>query len=328
MSSVDVVVPCYRYAHFLEHCVRSVLDQSGVQVRVVVIDDASPDNTAEVAEGLVRRDPRVHFIRHGVNLGHISTYNEGLAWASADYALLLSADDYLLPGALERVVTVLDAHPDTAFAYGNALELADDDPQREARTIGANHDPGFAVVSGAQFIALSGARNVVPTPTAVVRTLHQHAVGGYRPELPHSGDLEMWLRLATRGQVAILNADLAVYRRHSANMSSAYYLNSRLPDLKHRLQAIESFFAGAGRTLPQAGRAHRRMQRLLAREALNLASEAFNTDDTGALDALRRFAGALDPLAYVSPSAIKLAAKLWLGPRGWSALRGLRARWF
>ena len=41
------------------------------------------------------------------------------------------------------------------------------------------------------------------TPSAIVRTSAQHRVGGYRPELPHSGDLEMWLRLAAVGSVAI-----------------------------------------------------------------------------------------------------------------------------
>ncbi|WP_253075319.1 MULTISPECIES: glycosyltransferase [unclassified Bradyrhizobium] len=57
MSSVDVVVPCFRYGRFLRECVGSVLTQSGPELRVLIIDDASPDNTAEVAEELVCSDP-------------------------------------------------------------------------------------------------------------------------------------------------------------------------------------------------------------------------------------------------------------------------------
>lgn len=64
-SSVDVVVPCYRYGHFLRQCVESVLSQASVDVRVLIIDDASPDNTAEVASALASMDPRVYFVRHG-----------------------------------------------------------------------------------------------------------------------------------------------------------------------------------------------------------------------------------------------------------------------
>lgn len=89
MSSVDVIVPCYRYGHFLRQCVESVLNQSMRNVRVLIIDDTSPDNTAEVAAELAKEDPRVTFVRHSVNKGHIATYNEGIDWASSEYMLIL-----------------------------------------------------------------------------------------------------------------------------------------------------------------------------------------------------------------------------------------------
>jgi hypothetical protein len=53
----------------------------------------------------------------------------------------------------------------------------------------------WQVLSGLEFITLSGARNIAPTPTAVVRTRLQKELGGYPPELPHAGDFEMWLWL-------------------------------------------------------------------------------------------------------------------------------------
>src|SRR5580692_6786433 len=111
LSRIDVIVPCYNYGRFLDQCVNSVLGQVGVDVRVLVIDDASPDNTAEIAAALAREDPRVNVVRHNKNKGHIKTYNEGIEWASADYMLLLSADDYLLPGALARATKLMNAHP-------------------------------------------------------------------------------------------------------------------------------------------------------------------------------------------------------------------------
>ena len=55
MSSVDVVVPCYRYGHYLRQCVQSVLDQSVRDVRVLILDDASPDDTEEVGRALATR---------------------------------------------------------------------------------------------------------------------------------------------------------------------------------------------------------------------------------------------------------------------------------
>ena len=69
MASVDVVVPCYRYGRYLRQCVRSVLDQEGANIRVLVIDDASPDETALIGTALATEDSRVTFRRHAVNQG-------------------------------------------------------------------------------------------------------------------------------------------------------------------------------------------------------------------------------------------------------------------
>ena len=93
MSRVDVIVPCYNYARYLPACAGSALDQPGVDVRVLVIDDCSPDDTPAVGKKLAAEDARVEFRRHEQNKGHIETYNEGIEWASGDYVLLLSADD-------------------------------------------------------------------------------------------------------------------------------------------------------------------------------------------------------------------------------------------
>ncbi len=77
MPSVDVIIPCYRYADFLAESVGSVLATEGCDVRVLILDDASPDHTPAVAEALRKADSRVEYVRHATNRGHIATYNEG-----------------------------------------------------------------------------------------------------------------------------------------------------------------------------------------------------------------------------------------------------------
>src|SRR5439155_9400933 len=140
MNCVDVLVPCYNYARFLERCVCSVLSQHGTGVRVLIIDDASTDNTPEVGQRLAALDSRVEFRRHEVNQGHIATYNEGLlSWASAAYCLVLSADDALTSGALARAVRLLNRHPEVGMTYGRALVIGDESvvnsPKRTLLTI-------------------------------------------------------------------------------------------------------------------------------------------------------------------------------------------------
>jgi|SRR6516162_2614474 glycosyltransferase involved in cell wall biosynthesis len=319
MSSIDVVVPCYRYGHFLRECVESVLAQKDVKVRILVIDDASPDNTAEVATKLTTQSSRVTFVRHATNKGHIATYNEGIDWASADYYMILSADDYLLPGALRRSTELMKVHPEVGFAYGRAITLDD-----RCTTFPDSVDDlnaGWQILPGLEFIKLSGVQNKVATPTAVVRTELQKRLGGYRPELPHTGDLEMWLRLAAHGAVGISDANHAVYRQHGSNMSMRYYGNNRLRDLQQRQAALDCFLQHCSDVLPNAPQLHRRLFRLLGCEALQFAGAAFNAGELEASEQLSDFAFSVCPKVRRSALRIKLACKRGLGLRAWRVLR-------
>jgi glycosyltransferase involved in cell wall biosynthesis len=148
---VKVIVPCYGYAHLLEGCVRSVLDQDGVDVAVLIVDDVSPDETPAVGKRLAGEDFRVTYRRNARNLGLIGTANEGLEWAEdSDYVILLSADDRLTPGSIGRAVAVMEEHPEVGLVYGHAQYFEDDEHLPEVRT-----DPrGTRVQSGREWIRL------------------------------------------------------------------------------------------------------------------------------------------------------------------------------
>lgn len=319
MSTVDVITPCYRYARFLRQCVESVLEQSLRDVRVLIIDDASPDDTSEVASQLAQEDSRVEVVRHPTNKGHIAAFNEGIEWACAKYLLVLSADDYLLPGALARAVELMDAHADVGFTFGRQLTLRDgDDAETVARA--ASSDPGSRILDGLAFIERSGSRNLVPTPTVVVRTELQKRVGGYRRELPHSGDMEMWLRLAAHARVGILDAHQAVYRRHGDNMSVAVMARSMLPDLEQRKAALDSFLDSCSDALPNAAELRRRLFASLGRDAIRYASVAFNAGDLDACGRISHFALAAAPEVRRSLPWLRLVCKRRLGPGAWNML--------
>jgi len=320
MSSVDVVVPCYRYGRFLRQAVESVLNQQGPKVRVLIINDASPDGTAAVAAELAAEDVRVTVIDHAANRGHIDTYNEGIAWASADYMLILSADDYLLPGALERAARLLDSNPEVGLTFGDDIVTYDAEDVREIprRRVKAP----WRIMTGPEFVRLSGSYNIVSTPSAIVRTALQKRVGGYRPALPHAGDMEMWFRFAAHGSVGQLHAYQAVYRRHTGNMSSAYYQSrGRMPDLEQRRDVLDSFFATCGFEPSLIRELRGRAMRSLACHAVALAGEAYLDDKMDDSRKLTEFALAIDPRAKMSGQWAKLMLKRLLGSRLWRVVR-------
>jgi glycosyltransferase involved in cell wall biosynthesis len=274
MSSVSVVIPCYRYGHFLQDAVTSVLDdQEGVDVRVLIIDDASPDDSAEVARKIAARDPRVEVIVHAANKGNIATYNEGLLeWAEGDYCLVMSADDRLTPGALRRARDLLDAHPSVGFVYGRSLWYMDGAPLPTART----KVRGWSVWPGPWWLErrFRQAENPVTTPTLVVRTSLQKRVGGCDPRLPQAADMEGCMRLAANADVGFIRgADQAYYRLHEQNMSKAV---SALMDLRQRRSVFEVVLDRYSERLPDAERLSDIVHRQLGREALWAAGRVYD----------------------------------------------------
>jgi hypothetical protein len=232
--------------------------------------------------------------------------------------MLLSADDYLLPGALNKSAKLMDTHPTVGFTFGQAIMLNDED---RLKPTGSNESElNWRILSGSDFINLSGARNIVPTPTAVVRTELQKRVGCYRPELPHSGDMEMWLRLAAHSDVASTASLLAVYRQHSGNMSLGYYEQSWLPDLRQRRAAIDCFLKDCWDVLPNAAEIHCNLSQLLAYDIVKFASSAFNCGEMDLSERLSNFAIEVYPGIKLSMPWTKLACKKWLGVTAWNAM--------
>jgi glycosyltransferase involved in cell wall biosynthesis len=274
MASVDVVVPCYNYGRFLRACVGSVLAQEGVAVRVLVIDDCSTDDSADVGRALAAEDPRVTFRRHERNRGHTATYNEGLEWVAGDYCLLLSADDLITQGALSRAVGVMEQHPQVGMTYGEVVRTAAPD----FSSVPAPGAYETVVHTGPDFVeaCCRACSNLVETATAVVRTTIQKRVGGYRPELPHSCDLEMWLRCASVSSIGCVKVPQGFYRRHASNMSHNYVNRKDYDQVK---AAFDFFFAGPGSRLADGPRLAELARRGFAVQAFYLANDAFNAGD-------------------------------------------------
>jgi GT2 family glycosyltransferase len=304
----------------LRECVESVLSQENVDVRVLIVDDCSPDNTADVGKQLAALDRRVEFRRHTANQGHISTYNEGIDWACADLFLLLSADDYLAPGALSRASKLFATDPDISFVFGNAFLLFDDNTRQALEPFGGEFPSGTAILPCLEFVKAMKGQNIVPTPTAVVRTSAQKQVGGYRHDLPHAGDMAMWLRLSAEGPAGFVNATQAVYRMHSQNMSRSYS-SARLPDVQQRRAAIEHFLEQSAAKLTDPASFRKILFESLGRNAAYQASEALNEGDLETSRRLSELAKELHPGVWRTSSWLRLLLTRAVGPRAWRLLR-------
>jgi len=277
MSRVDVVMPCYNYGKFLADCVAGALDdQPGTDVRVLIIDDASQDDSAEIAHKLAAADDRIDVIVHPVNQGHIATFNEGLLdWADGDYCILISADDKLAPGALRRAADLMDARPEVGFVYGNVIQFNDGDELPPART--TSRPP--TIWPGRQWLEqrFREAHTCVFSPEVIIRTSVQHQAGGYNPDLYHTSDVEMWMRLAVYADVGFVHADQAYKRSHGTMMSGVV---DDLMHLRQRRAAYEAVLKRYDEMLPNAAELSEMVHRELAKEALWVAARAYDRRQT------------------------------------------------
>ena len=236
MASVDVVIPNYNYARFLPDCVRSALAQDVDDLRVVIIDNASSDNSVDVARRLADEDPRVELVCHETNKGQNGSFNKAIDLARADYFMILCSDDLLAAGALSRAVDFLEEHPEAILAIGPETNV-------ESHLSRSNDGPvSWDIVDGEQFIEkccrLLG--HGFGFGAMLVRTGAQKEAGHYSASLPYTDDLEMLLRLAHLGAVAETDAPLGVRREHETNMSKLY-CNTKIRDLREREAAFRGF---------------------------------------------------------------------------------------
>lgn len=324
MTSVDVVVPSYNYAHYLPGCIESLFNQEGLNVRVLILDDASTDDTPDVAARLVSQYPHLEYRRHSRNTGHIATYNEGLlGWAVAPYVLLISADDLLAPGALKRAVGQMERDQGIGMVCGMALlfESQDDIARAPTARSGSLPDgPDVQIFPTAQLLLHCVRGNPIATPTVVVRTELQRAVGPYAPELPHTGDMEMWMRFAVTSEIAVTRFVQAYKRLHMGNMSKGYFA---VRDLRERCKAIEYAFARDSQAYARHGLSRGYARRTMADDALWLASAFIDAGDREPARDCLNFAVELWPAIVKSTAWRKTRLKLRLGPRLWEEFRSV-----
>ncbi|MCI0669448.1 MAG: glycosyltransferase, partial [Myxococcaceae bacterium] len=328
-------VPCYKYAHYLRECVESILTQPGVDLRVLIIDDASPDDTPQVAARLVAEDPRVEYRRHTINRGHIATFNEGLEWVSeSDYAVLLSADDLLTPGALQRAARLMDREPEVGFVYGGVVAFEADQPRPQPRTPAG--ECAYRIYSGMDWVraACSKGGTGLTSPEVVVRTALQRRLGGFRTTLSHAGDQEMWMRFAIHAPVGeVLDADQAFYRLHASNMHRQQY--GFVEQLRQMKGAFDTVFQEQGDRIPQREEPEYLLHRALALQALWHLCYLYDWGGASPAHAeeLERFIGTLHRPSYADAEFMRVyvryCIKKLLGPRLcaslWAWRRSLRS---
>jgi cellulose synthase/poly-beta-1,6-N-acetylglucosamine synthase-like glycosyltransferase len=252
---VSVIIPTFNRAALLPAAVESAL-AAGDDLEVIVVDDASEDETPRVCAGL----PRIRYLRLGRNTGVAGARNAGVLASRAEFVTALGDDDLRLPGSLDAQARLLEASPEAAFCYGRVL-VADARREQSASEVMPARCP-----AGDIFWELLE-QNFVPDLSVVARRDKLVEIGLFNPELSGAEDWDMWLRLSERWHVAAVEEPVAIYRR--AHASSGQMCSDSI-NIYRRMLRVQKTALGRSR----ARAAPRGARRRACRRLLDLAYEA------------------------------------------------------
>jgi len=209
---VSVIVPCHNLAKYLPDALRSVMQQTFNDWECIIVDDASTDNTPNVAEEYVRLEPRISYVRTPENFGLARALNFGHAHARGKYVLNLDADNMLPENALAVLVNALDTHRDLHVVYGGLDTVAED---------GSNQRPNAFPYERFDWYAQMAHLNQLHSSAMMRREVIEQSAG-YRERQWRAEDAEFWCRVSSFGfNIARVTSEPTLIYRWRADSKSA-----------------------------------------------------------------------------------------------------------
>ncbi|AKQ44832.1 hypothetical protein TH63_03060 [Rufibacter radiotolerans] len=202
---VSVIIPCYNQGRFLPKAIESVLRQSYRRTEVVVVNDGSSDQTEEIAKAY----PGVTYV-YQKNQGLPSARNTGIVNSKGEFLLFLDSDDWLYPKGIEASVQALLAQPEAAFVSGTFDAFYMDEHAIKE---------GMVPVTDNHYCQLLQGNYIGMVATVLFRRKVLEEFW-FNPALKNCEDYDLYLRIAREYPVYHHLQKIAVYRFHSANMSS------------------------------------------------------------------------------------------------------------
>ena len=198
MELVSIIMPAYNSARFIRESIGSVLAQTYTDWELLIVDDGSTDNTAEIIASF--QDERIHMMRNELNLGAALSRNKALREAKGKYIAFLDADDLWLPEKLEKQLAFMQQNG-YAFTFTDYRIINEDGtPQNKIL-----HMP--ASLTYRQYCC----NTAIGCVTVMI---DKHMTGPFEmPDIRSSHDMGLWLQIMKRGFTAYsLPECLASYR--------------------------------------------------------------------------------------------------------------------
>jgi glycosyltransferase involved in cell wall biosynthesis len=215
---VTVIAACYNHVRFVVECLESIRNQTYRNIQLVIVDDASTDESVGPIEAWVDRyGVDCVLIKHEKNRGVCKTLNEGLALAAGKYVTGIATDDVWMPDKIELQVRRMEELPeDVGVIYSDALLIDEAGHARPGRFIEAHRK--FAVMPEGHIFPTLLEGNFIAVTTALIRRSCLDVVGLFDEDLLYE-DYDFWLRLSQHYKFVFSDVISAKYRIVSTSMT-------------------------------------------------------------------------------------------------------------
>lgn len=273
---VDVLLPVFNGAATITEAIESIRRQSITELRIIIIDDGSTDDTPEILSAFARRDRRIKVLSTP-NGGIVGALNTGLVQCEAEFVARQDADDISDPSRLMWQLEYLRSHATCVAVSGAARHI----------------DEHGRFLGNIQYFPPPDHADPCWTPSREPSLLHPFlmarragllAIGGYR-YVPHSEDTDLYWRLLERGTLHNLSVPIGDYRMHAGSISGESIVGGRIIALGSQLAGLSALRRRTGRTdicFPRdAPRRYREAQTMS--RIFELGRRQLNKDEAGYL---------------------------------------------
>ena len=222
MSTLSVLVPNYNHGQFVERTLRDFLHQTRRPDAVVVLDDASTDESTEVLHRIAAEEPRVRVVHNERNLGAVATMDRLLRMADTDYVYLGGADDRVHPELFERALNLLEANPRAGLCSSLCWIIDEGDRVKGKLDSGVVTDrPGYLPPDRVAEELLRRSASWMVTNGLIWKREALVQAGGFRLELGPAADSVAAMVIALRNGACFIPERLSSWRRRSDGYSAS-----------------------------------------------------------------------------------------------------------
>ncbi|WP_333819519.1 glycosyltransferase [Ohtaekwangia sp.] len=235
---VSVICLCYNHAQFVEEALQSVIDQTYKNIQIIIVDDASKDNSASVIRNFIERSGRsdIHFLPLQANVGNCKAFNKGFALATGDYIIDFATDDIMVPERVEKQVEFFGKlNHSVGVIFSDAIYVTSD------RKFLYNHFDNLirrklirSIPEGDVFKDVL-TTYFISSPTMMIRKEVLDELGGYDENLAYE-DFDFWVRSARKYRYNYTIEKLTIVRKTPESMSTGWYkIGDRQLDSTYRV---------------------------------------------------------------------------------------------